>query len=148
MLPGSRGPHFAHDFALIVTARNWAHFISSLSRELLSQRSKVQGIPTLKSEHGEWAHAPADKADLIARTLDGKNVLPIQLKNQYSYVEANRYKQKGLKSLQQKSSAEVLQALCEQSGTGPDLLPARILKNCASQLCPPLCKTHGNPQFP
>ena len=110
----------------------------NLSRELLSQRSKVQGIPTLKSEHGEWAHAPADKADLIARTLDGKNVLPIQLKNQYSYVEANRYKQKGLKSLQQKSSAAVLQALCEQSGTGPDLLPARILKNCASQLAYPV----------
>ena len=39
-----------------------------------------------------------------------------------------------------KAVPEILTSLKEDSGTGPDLLPAQILKICAKELAEPVCR--------
>ena len=110
----------------------------NISRELLSQLAKPQQIPAMKSNGGGWVHEPADKADLLAKTFGSKNVLPQLVTNEYTDLEPNAYKQKTPCPLREQAAEKTLADLDEHSGTGPDLLPARILKYCAKQLAFPV----------
>ena len=67
-------------------------------------------------------HAPADKSDLLARAFGSKNILPERVANEYTDLERNTYQQKKLRSLQLDEVLKTIEALDEQSGTGPDLL--------------------------
>ena len=37
----------------------------TLSQELLMQRAKVESIPALRADDGNWVHDPLDKAELL-----------------------------------------------------------------------------------
>ena len=110
----------------------------NLSRELLSQLAKTQSIPAMKSENGEWVLEQTDEANLLARTFGSKNVLPEQATNEYSDLERKAGSQKQLRTLQVEEVTKILEGLDENSGTGPNLLPTRILKNCAAHLAYPI----------
>ena len=111
----------------LLNARSGSKRWWNLSCELLSQKAaKVQSIPALKPEQGEWVHAPFDKADLLATTSSNKSILPEREANEYFDVEWITIRQRKLRSLQVGDAAKAIEALDEQSGTG--LLPPRILK--------------------
>ena len=110
-----------------------------LSRELLMQRTKIDSIPALRSDDGCWAHGPSGKAQLLAETFNGKNVLPESSENAYTELQRDQL-QKTIKVLSERDAYKVLASLDEHSGTGPDLLPSRILKNCAKELASPVLK--------
>ena len=112
----------------------------TICRELLSQRAKIQSIPAMKSDEGSWVHEPSGKADLLAGTFSGKNVLPEVRTNEYTKLEPTIGRQRVIRQLTVREAAATLAALDEHSGTGPDLLPSRILKHCAQELAYPVLK--------
>ena len=78
------------------------------------------------------------KANLFANTFSSKFVLPDERANEYSHLK-NGTSEQAFPLLPTVDAAEkMLQALNVDSGTGPDQLPARILKYCAKQLALPL----------
>ena len=46
-------------------------------------KGKYDGIPALKTDAGEWAMAPVDKAKLFAESFAGKSSLPDIGRNEY-----------------------------------------------------------------
>ena len=122
----------------LVDVRNGSKQWWCLCRELLSQQAKILSIPALKSSDGKWQYDPLGKAELLAQTFNNKNVLPEPLVNEYSVVEPHHCKQAKLRKLTVDDVTGILGALDESSGTGPDRLPARILKQCRDCLAYPI----------
>ena len=122
----------------LLNARRGSKQWWNLSLELLSQQAKPQKIPALKSDDGGWVHEPADKANLLANTFGSKNVLPQLVTNEYTDLKPNPHTQRAPRSLTVEKVEQILADLDEHSGTGPDLLPARIIKYCAKQLAYPV----------
>ena len=60
--------------------------------------------------------------------------------NYYSGIQKSTHRQGSKQNLTVKKAMGTLEALDDDSGTGPDRLPARILKICAKQLSTPVCK--------
>ena len=112
----------------------------TLSRDLLLQITKVQSIPALKTEGGEWLHGPREKADLFANTLNGKYTLPIPIVNTYTVIQQLPGKQFIKHTWSKKNVCRSLEEIDASSGTGPDFLPARYLKMCAKELSGPVLK--------
>jgi hypothetical protein len=105
-----------------------------MSRALLLQRTKTQSIPALKMDDGTWVHDSTDKANVFARAFSGKDVLPDVAINVYTTVQAATHQQKLENKWSVREVCKTLEALDVNSGTGPDMLPARILKFCAEEL--------------
>ena len=111
------------------------------SRELLDKKTGTQGVPALKKPGGEWLRHAQDKAEHFADTFEGKFVLPAAVTNLYSEV-----RQETLEllpptldwNLLYSAVLEALKNLREDSATGPDLLPTRLLKTCAEELATPV----------
>jgi hypothetical protein len=111
----------------------------TITRRLLQQKGTTSNIPALKNEAGDWLLEPKQKADLFANTLDAKYVLPAEHSNEYSVLAVSPYRmQDELSTLKQGDCEEVLLGLRVDSGTGPDLLPTRILKTCGTELALPV----------
>ena len=110
----------------------------TICRELLLQRTKTQSVPALRSDEGEWVREPKSKADLLAKAFSGKYVLPDASVNEYTVVQRISQHQKIRQPLSVRDAGKTLEALDENSGTGPDMLPARILKLCAKQFSGPV----------
>ena len=106
----------------------------TMCRELLLQRTKTQSIPALKMDDGTWVHDPTGKANLFATAFSGKNVLPDVALNDYTIVQRATWQQKLENKWSVRIVCKILEALDVNSGTGPDMLPARILKFCAQEL--------------
>ena len=70
------------------------------------------------------------KADHLAETSISKYKLPKAAHNNYSEIEVPYRRQDFLAELKEELAEKTLEALHEDSVTGPDLLPARILKKC------------------
>ena len=98
----------------------------TLSRELLMQRTKVQNMPALKADNGSWMHESAHKAELLANTFNGKNVLPELSENEYTELPRSEHSQNLRNVWSESGAGKVLASLDESSGTGPDLLPSKI----------------------
>jgi len=122
----------------LLKARSGSKQWWNLSRELLSQKAKHENIPALRCDGGEWVHEPSGKANLLAKCFSSKNVLPEVLVNEYTDLERIPLMQKAPALLTLRQASATLADLDEQSGTGPDLLPARLLKYCANQLAHPV----------
>ena len=113
------------------------------SRELLMQKSTAATIPALrKSESAEWWRSTHSKADLLADTFCEKNVLapsgyevPIEVDME---IEAQGWDPSTM--ISQDDVASQLRALREESATGPDLIPTRVLKWCEKTLAVPVHK--------
>ena len=116
----------------LLIARSESKLWWNLSRELLSQRKKVQSIPAFKSEPGIWIHGQSEKADLLARTFSSKTILPEPEENEYTELECTGGRQGELRTLKVEDAKRTIEVLDEYSDTGPDLLPVRSLKHCAA----------------
>ena len=75
---------------------------------------------------------------MLAESFTGKFVLPDSVANEYSFIESCPNGQRAPKDLTVTETREILADLDEQSGTGPDLLPSKILKVCGDQLAQPV----------
>ena len=78
------------------------------------------------------------KANLLLNTFTGKfSLIPEEL-NQYSDVDPPVERTSNFLPVRVRHAMQVLKNLKEDSGTGPDLLSAKVLKNCCSSLALPV----------
>ena len=98
---------------------------------------KMCAIPALKNEKGTWLRTPEEKATEIADTLAAKHHLPAAAPNKYSGLPNPKCYQEVQLCPTEEDCFNELDNLRVDSGTGPDTVPARILKNCARVLARP-----------
>ena len=108
-----------------------------LSKELMAKPNGKENIPPLRCGD-EWAKDPVAKATLLAETFASKARLPDTATNAFSGIESADTALNGFLRLRVRSVLKILKALDEDSGTGPDLLPALILRRCADELALPI----------
>ena len=109
------------------------------ARRLLEQKAQVFSIPALRVEK-KWILQSKDKASAFVDSFAAKNKM--------IGIEHNEHSDIGILQDQQADEAapsvddvrNVLEKLDVDSATGPDLLPARILKMCAAELADPVHK--------
>ena len=110
-----------------------------LSDSLLSKAHGQENIPPLKGPDGVWAKNANEKAAELSRVFRNKSVLPEPSVNDYTPLEEPRAVQmNGFLRVRVRTVKRILKNLDETSGTGPDLLPARILKTCFAELALPV----------
>jgi len=107
----------------------------SRSRRLMRRKGVVSSVPALREEGCAWVLEPQAKADLLATTFTKKFLMAPARQNEYSKLEAATHgAQTCLKEVSEKVVQKEMEALKENSSTGPDLLPTRILRECAAAL--------------
>ena len=109
-----------------------------LSKELCSKRAKTAS-PPLKDSSGRWVLQPFDKANLFARTFCSKWHLCASEQNEFSALPPCLLTDRFV-PLRSRSARRVLSSLRIDSGTGPDLISARVLKLCAPELSVPFSR--------
>ena len=103
----------------------------SRSRRLIQKKGVVSSIPALKNTENQWVLDAKEKANLFGDTFSKKCFLNPAEDNEYTKLQSNQDNiQTRIRQLQEKDAEQVMAALREDSGTGPDTLPARILKKC------------------
>ena len=107
------------------------------SKQLLSQANGSENIPALKSDDG-WAKQPSEKASLLASTFSAKSRLPVGQVNDFSAIPSSDVQLRRFLRLRVRTVRKILRDLDESSATGPDLLPAMILRQCAPELALPI----------
>ena len=95
-------------------------------------------LPALKSRN-TWVYTPEDKADLFADSFASKFLIPRREFNEYSIEWPHRVSSSFV-LVRSRSVARYPPALDVDSGTGPDGLASRVLKECARQLSLPPAK--------
>lgn len=122
--------------ALFPSSRGWWKITNSL----LTRPALAENIPPLQRPDKSWVMDGQQKADLLAEMFRAKAVLPPEASlNMYSdFSEEPVESMHGFLRIRVREVAKVLNSLDETSGTGPDLLPARILKRCYSELALPV----------
>ena len=106
------------------------------ARKLALQSAGRENIPALRDAEGQWVRSADGKADLIARTLKAKFKLPENVDNEYTALPVGGAAGAAFHTTPE-LALEILEGLRSDSGTGPDLLPARILKALACELSTP-----------
>ena len=121
--------------AMSASSRGWW----KLSGTLLTKASGSENIPPLKRDDDQWAKTASEKADELARVFREKSRLPAREENEYTQLdEPTSAQMPEFLRLRVRDVKKILKALDETSGTGPDLLPARILRRCADVLALPV----------
>ena len=112
-----------------------------LSRSLALRSEKTSTVPPLKRQDGTWARTSSEKAELFHTTFTSKYELPPQVENAYSTLRgAESTSQNQFCAIRTRTAVQLLKDLDETSGTGPDRLGTRILRNCAKALGPAVAK--------
>ena len=105
---------------------------------ILELKGKTCNVPALRNSEGAWVTTAKGKADLFAKTFGDKYTLEAAEANRYTEL-AEDTSEVGNWLLPSKEDAkEVLKAVKEESATGPDSVPTRVLKVCAEELAEPL----------
>ena len=107
------------------------------SKQLLGQSAAKESIPPLQSADG-WAKEPKEKATLLSQTFAAKSELPPLETNEFTRIVACGSSLNRFLRLRVRAVTKILKDLDESSGTGPDALPAIILRRCASELSLPI----------
>ena len=112
-----------------------------VSHQLLSHVHKPTSSP-LKRPDGTWALSAGAKADLFARAFNQKWRLPAPVVNEFSDCSSVMISPRRWQAcvIRTRSARAALSSLRQDSGTGPDLLPARVLKQCSASLAVPVAK--------
>lgn len=110
------------------------------SRALLQKKAKTSSIPALKKPDGSWLLDSDGKADHFAEVFASKCAMIDVVEGPYSEIQVSEVMQPMIDSPCPELAAKVLWALSVDSGTGPDLLPARILRACAVSLADPVAR--------
>ena len=112
---------------------------------LLLKGGQTSSIPPLKkiastssTQSGTWVLDSQGKADLFAEVLSNKYVLCDPIVNEYSPIHDIEAKQSGFLPIRKRCVQKILQALSEDSGSGPDKIPTKVLKRCAVALALPI----------
>ena len=108
------------------------------AKEVMKHEVQVSSIPALKTNDGVWVLYAQGKANLFADTFAGKCKLPQPRQNVYSECHQCPEIQRSFVFPSEKQCQDTLANLSDESSTGPDLVPAHILKSCAEQLAKPL----------
>eukprot|EP00959_Pyramimonas_sp_CCMP1952_P385437 8077811-Pyramimonas_sp.AAC.1 len=86
--------------------------------------------PPLKRPGGSWAFSA--KADVFARAFSSTWRLPASVIEFTDVSIAIVYPDRlGPSIIRTRAARAILSSLKQDSGTGPDLLPARVMKRCA-----------------
>ena len=110
-----------------------------IANTLLTKAGSSENIPALQRPDGSWAMTPEERANELANTFFAKSRLPAESANEHSEPQYEaREEQQGFLRLRVRTVKKLLATLDEHSGTGPDRLPARILKSCAAELALPV----------
>ena len=110
-----------------------------LSSSLLQRGGARESIPPLKRGDDSWALSPAERANELATVFRSKSHLPESVENEYTEVAPDTSaKMFRIPRLSVTTTYAMLRGIDETSGTGPDLLPARVLKACAAELALPV----------
>ena len=110
--------------SMSASSRRWWR----LSNTSLTKASARENIPPLEKPDGSWATSATDKADELARVFKLKSLLPLVETKKYSDLGPPQPRAQGFIRLRLRTAKQILKKLDEKSGTGPDLLPSRILK--------------------
>ena len=107
-----------------------------LSNEIANRKSSNKGIPALK--HGEeWILSSNGKAELLALTFRSKHGLAAFKQNEHSAIGLPRHAAQHI-CIRSRQTRRHLVKLDVDSGTGPDGIPARVLRLCAEALSVPI----------
>jgi len=110
-----------------------------LSDSLLTKANGQENIPPLRGPDKTWAKTAQEKAAELARVFRNKSVLPESRTNAYTPLDEPCLAQmNGFLRVRKRKVLQILKNLDETSGTGPDLLPTRILKKCCAELALPI----------
>ena len=110
-----------------------------LSGTLLEKAGNKETIPPLQRPDETWALTPEDRAAELARVFRSKSSLPPREENEYTALTHDPpAKMLRMPRLRVSKVHNLLCKIDETSGTGPDMLPARILKHCAAELAIPV----------
>ena len=120
----------------------------SLASDLQKLRKKDCSIPGMKDKDGNWILDNSAKASLFRTTFAAKFSVPETDLNEFSRIVPYAG---SIVCAEPEATPEdavrVLQKLDEHSGTGPDMLPSRVLKQCANELALPISMlTNAIPQ--
>ncbi len=107
------------------------------SRELQHRMRACSNIPPLRETGGDWVMEASAKADLFAKTFSDKYTLRDAEENVFSTVVDLPATDHCENDPTAEDAYNILHSLEEDSASGPDLLPTRILKHCAAQLAIP-----------
>ena len=104
----------------------------NLNRELLDNKAGSISLPSLKNASGSWVYDAKDKADLMKDTFSSKFVLP-PLSGSPS-LSRSSFHMSTFNLIRTRWTLSILKKLSDDSATGPDLIPARVLKKMANAL--------------
>ena len=111
----------------------------SKARRLMQRKGATSSIPALRDGVGNWILDSICKANMFVDTFSAKCNLAAAEENEYSSIGVAPYKaQQYRPTIADKFVKNTLSSLNEDSATGPDALPARILKYCAAALAKPV----------
>ena len=106
-----------------------------LSSEILQKSGKSSSVPALKSG-GEWILKPEAKSNTFANVFASKFVLPQFEPNEYSAIAPVNLSDSRIR-IQDDDVSKVFDKLDINSGTGPDGVASRVLKECSRELSGP-----------
>ena len=94
------------------------------------------GHPPLKHDDGTWATSASDKANLLAETFANKSRLNDPAVNVFSELQgpSDVSQGNGFLPIRKRYVRRTLKGLDEHSGTGPDGISSRILRQCRDAL--------------
>ena len=112
-------------------------------KQLQQKNTKPSGIPALRRPDKTWALNSQDKSDILATTFKQKCQLPPPPMEESVYDEIIRTNvswenSESHKFLTADRADFFLRSIDENSATGPDNIPARVLKRCHAVLAAPL----------
>jgi hypothetical protein len=103
-----------------------------LNRELLDRKIGVESVPSLRDGDKLWVTQAVDKANLLATKFQEKSILP-EASGQFSPIVSHSM-QSGLLVVRTRWARKALKDLDINTATGPDGIPARVLKTCWAPL--------------
>jgi len=100
---------------------------------------QTSSIPPLRSQGGPCGPDPKAKSDLFADAMGKKYVLPEAVNNKFSDIPYHSHTvQSGFLPIRKRHVEKVLKLLDEDSSSGPDRLPTKLLKSCSGALALPI----------
>ena len=97
---------------------------------LLNRQPKSSSIPPMRTDEGDWLFDPVHKANLFATTWEMKNSLPIATRAEPTWFPAEGELLERA-CLRERWTLKFLRSVDVSKATGPDGLPARILREIA-----------------
>ena len=110
-----------------------------IANRIMEKQCGQEVIPALKNADAVWVRDPLEKANLFARTFSSKFSLQVLETNEFRF-DLTRSVAEELILVRSSHVGKIFDKMDVDSGTGPDMLATRVLKECYSELRLPLAK--------